>query len=518
MALNSVFLVPVLLLAFLCCLIQGRVVVGAPAAHDALLKPAARFSDPATLTAAARAAQTAADTDTEDAVGLLGTPPSSPSSAVASSPTATENGSDESRQPSSAASGTESSQAAKEENPAESTSAAPEPSQPSGVLERDVSQWHASRKGEDLVYPSNRHGGFPEAPFYPPHDHLREHYPTCPAECLEDWVGDGWCDSECNVAECGYDGPDCQGWCGGECRPGWPGDGQCDLECYKEECDWDGGDCKDWYDRNLPSVQTLQQKLDEVTGNSEDPDQSVSKLLKQELGLAACECVKGKLGNGVCNPECNTYECQFDGFDCRQMCSLECPHVWLGDGKCDKECDIPECYHDKGDCDTCSGSCRTWMIGNGICDPDCNNKDCGYDNGDCNGITWVTAVDYDAKPYVYQFCAREFIGDGNCDENCYNAESEWDGGDCRGTALAKRLAADGVGPQFPAKKDKNQAGETGDEKGADDIKKNTAKQNGEGADDRAGQGPEDKPAERTEEKKSEDQQQTRRLLKKPSSV
>ncbi|KFG63336.1 notch (dsl) domain-containing protein [Toxoplasma gondii RUB] len=512
MAPNRVFFASLCLPAFFWCLLQGRVASGGPEAHEGTLKPATiRFSDPAALTAAARAAQTAVDGDAEDAVGLLGVPAAAPPSSSSSSPPATDKAED-SRDSSS--SSETSAQESKEESG--NSSASPQPSRQSGVLERDVSQWHSSRKGEDLVYPVHRQGDQPpEAAFHPPHDHLREHHPTCPADCLEDWVGDGWCDSECNVAECGYDGPDCEGWCGGECRPGWPGDGQCDLECYKEECDWDGGDCKAWSDRSLPSVHTLQQKLADVAANAEDPDSSVSQLLKQELGLAACECVKGKLGNGVCNPECNTYECQFDGFDCRQMCSLECPHVWLGDGKCDKECDVPECYHDKGDCDTCSGNCRTWMIGNGICDPDCNNKDCGYDNGDCNGITWVTAVDYDAKPYVYQFCAREFIGDGNCDENCYNAESEWDGGDCRGSALAKRLAADGIGPQFPvAKKVRtNTQGETGAESASDKEKK-TEKQNGPDGDEHQGQQVENKPAEQTDEqKKKEEQQPTRRLLK-----
>lgn len=374
----------------------------------------------------------------EDAVGVIGKGPSSENkeSTSAAEPAAAD-------LPASSPPGNES--------PATSdagTSSLPKPAR-SGLLDSDPSQWHTARKGEDLVYP--RDVASQAAPPFP-QDALREHFPECPAECLEDWVGDGWCDSECNVAECGYDGPDCEGWCGGECRPDWPGDGQCDVECYKEECGWDGGDCKDWKDRNLPSAHDLQKKVEEAAG-SEDPDAAVEALLAKDLQLSACDCLKGKLGNGVCNPECNTYECQFDGFDCKQMCDIECPHVWLGDGKCDKECDVPACFNDKGDCDSCSEGCRTWMVGNGVCDPACNNKDCGYDNGDCNGITAVIAVDYDAKPYVYQFCAKEFIGDGNCDENCYNEESEWDGGDCRGTPLAKRLAAEGVGPNFP-KKDK----------------------------------------------------------------
>ncbi|PFH34846.1 notch (dsl) domain-containing protein [Besnoitia besnoiti] len=431
--------------------LYGTIRSGGPTATT---KPtAATGSDSASLTALA--AQAAAEGAANDTVGVLGesTAASPFTSPAASSPVEEQKAADTKAESglSSAplsSKGDASGVSTQEEGGA--APAGPPSSRSSGVLENDVSQWHTARKGEELVYQSDRHG----TPLHaePPHDHLREHYPQCPADCLEDWIADGWCDSECNIAECGYDGPDCQGWCGGECRPGWPGDGQCDLECYKEECDWDGGDCPAWSGRNLPSIHTLQRKIEEGVAQGDDAESVISSLLKADLGLADCECARGKLGNGVCNPECNTYECQFDGFDCRQMCSLECPHVWLGDGKCDKECDIPECYHDKGDCETCGENCRTWMIGNGMCDPACNTRECFFDNGDCNGITAVIAVDYDAKPYVYQFCAREFIGDGNCDENCYNEESEWDGGDCRGTPLAKRLAAEGVGPQFASTK------------------------------------------------------------------
>eukprot|EP00931_Biecheleriopsis_adriatica_P079800 TRINITY_DN5314_c0_g1_i2.p1 TRINITY_DN5314_c0_g1~~TRINITY_DN5314_c0_g1_i2.p1 ORF type:complete len:1870 (+),score=322.07 TRINITY_DN5314_c0_g1_i2:319-5610(+) len=34
---------------------------------------------------------------------------------------------------------------------------------------------------------------------------------TCPSDCLRYWIGDKYCDAQCNVAECGFDGGDCDG-------------------------------------------------------------------------------------------------------------------------------------------------------------------------------------------------------------------------------------------------------------------------------------------------------------------
>lgn len=35
--------------------------------------------------------------------------------------------------------------------------------------------------------------------------------PDCSSTCLWSWVGDGTCDAECNIPDCGYDGGDCNG-------------------------------------------------------------------------------------------------------------------------------------------------------------------------------------------------------------------------------------------------------------------------------------------------------------------
>ena len=74
----------------------------------------------------------------------------------------------------------------------------------------------------------------------------------------------------------------------------------------------------------------------------------------------------------------------------------------LGDGICDEELNTHECQYDKGDCcKTCPGmdpiqsnpelrlclpmnSCQfvEW-VGDGICDDVTNNSDCDFDRGDC---------------------------------------------------------------------------------------------------------------------------------------
>lgn len=62
-------------------------------------------------------------------------------------------------------------------------------------------------------------------------------------------IGNGKCDIESNVDECGWDGGDCleeikKYPCCSINNKGWIGDGICDgLEYNTSDCGWDGGDC-----------------------------------------------------------------------------------------------------------------------------------------------------------------------------------------------------------------------------------------------------------------------------------
>lgn len=104
--------------------------------------------------------------------------------------------------------------------------------------------------------------------------------PQCHEGCVAAWIGDGFCDSACNVEACGFDEGDCAGEnsrmpnhgdvepdmfdsmsssdfgqdrfnsyllsreeCVDGCRKEYLSDGFCDRECAHPECGWDGVDC-----------------------------------------------------------------------------------------------------------------------------------------------------------------------------------------------------------------------------------------------------------------------------------
>jgi len=79
-------------------------------------------------------------------------------------------------------------------------------------------------------------------------------YGECAPGCPDSWLGDGVCDSVCNVAACNYDNGDCgtnttTTTPSGECAPGCPdyylGDSECDSACNVAACNYDNGDCGD---------------------------------------------------------------------------------------------------------------------------------------------------------------------------------------------------------------------------------------------------------------------------------
>eukprot|EP00020_Sapocribrum_chincoteaguense_P004853 CAMPEP_0170737504 /NCGR_PEP_ID=MMETSP0437-20130122/4160_1 /TAXON_ID=0 /ORGANISM="Sexangularia sp." /LENGTH=884 /DNA_ID=CAMNT_0011075891 /DNA_START=61 /DNA_END=2715 /DNA_ORIENTATION=+ len=81
--------------------------------------------------------------------------------------------------------------------------------------------------------------------------------PNCNDGCPSSWIGDGYCDVPCNVAACGYDGPDCVNvttpawnaggtsgeYCARGCPDTWLGDRYCDKSCDVRECGFDAADC-----------------------------------------------------------------------------------------------------------------------------------------------------------------------------------------------------------------------------------------------------------------------------------
>ncbi|VDK46897.1 unnamed protein product [Cylicostephanus goldi] len=104
-----------------------------------------------------------------------------------------------------------------------------------------------------------------------------------------------------------------------------------------------------------------------------------------------------KAGNGECNEDCNTEECNYDGGDC----SITSP--------------FKKCVN--------STFCAR-MFRNGVCNEVCNNEDCLFDGFDC--ITKKPVC-----PAAIAAYCKAHKGDGICDEQCNQEGCDFDGGDCR---------------------------------------------------------------------------------------
>ncbi len=187
------------------------------------------------------------------------------------------------------------------------------------------------------------------------------------------------------------------------------GDGFCDSILNNAECNFDKGDCS-W-----SSVCKFSCSL------GFDNNTGVKSLMIQD---------------GICQPELVTEDCCFDGGDC--PCPLcRCPtcpiqsesllllHKWLGDGVCDSELDFRDCCYDMGDCWCTSCSSAKQRIGNSKCDQDLNVESCCYDFGDCNDAFCTTC------PILH--AGR--VGDGHCDKHLFNEACCFDGFDCDGFEL-----------------------------------------------------------------------------------
>ena len=114
-------------------------------------------------------------------------------------------------------------------------------------------------------------------------------------------MGDGYCNDESNTFECNYDGGDCCGPCINtnlctECL------------CFSNIPKYDI-DCGNYFTDSCAKCTNFLCSEDCTRVNSE----CVPSFLSNPL-----------VGNGVCNNETNTKECNFDGGDC---CSEDCETI-----------------------------------------------------------------------------------------------------------------------------------------------------------------------------------------------
>lgn len=74
--------------------------------------------------------------------------------------------------------------------------------------------------------------------------------------------------------------------------------------------------------------------------------------LSGEQPKCMAHCNELDLSDGICDAECNSTACFYDGGDClvtrsRGTCDWRtragCPSSWIGDGVCDEECFVEEC-------------------------------------------------------------------------------------------------------------------------------------------------------------------------------
>jgi hypothetical protein len=137
-----------------------------------------------------------------------------------------------------------------------------------------------------------------------------------------------------------------------------------------------------------------------------------------------CACSSSKLGDGVCDEDCYSEDCEWDNEDCKNAeCVLGCLNSWIGDSTCHNACYVESCQYDNGDCQTeeCAVGCRNSMVGDNTCQENCFNQACNYDSSDCQKCA--------------EECAEFQIGDGVCQRECFNKDCDWDKQDC-GTQCA----------------------------------------------------------------------------------
>ncbi|CAK4140237.1 unnamed protein product [Aphanomyces euteiches] len=126
--------------------------------------------------------------------------------------------------------------------------------------------------------------------------------------------------------------------------------------------------------------------------------------LSWEVPECSSGCQETFLGNGVCDPLCNTTACAFDMGDCgcREVPTAD-PLEY--DVVCDPQpapaepvAEPPKAAEPEANPLNCVEACPWLWIGDGSCDVNCNVSACGYDAGDCttNALTLLPSVVVDA--------------------------------------------------------------------------------------------------------------------------
>lgn len=256
-------------------------------------------------------------------------------------------------------------------------------------------------------------------------------------------AGNGVCDAPCKSAQCQWDGGDCtrprtgrrdmdtsagtteqtQNWlaCSRRdyCLPRY-NDAICDAECMSPDCIMDGNDCVNVSLWGWQTVETVRQDRPALLAYM------LCGTLEQALHCSAVS------NNGVCNEECNLYNCWWDGGDCNEYLSVplaqrpwsQCPisdfcRQTLSKGICEAACNTYECNWDELSCElytedfTLSSNWSSCLFpdecmrnySDGICNERCNTYDCFWDGLDCSLLPPISPTDVSAIAAVVSGCA-----------------------------------------------------------------------------------------------------------------
>ena len=141
--------------------------------------------------------------------------------------------------------------------------------------------------------------------------------------CVEAWIGDGFCDDVNNKAECKFDFGDCcnnnntgkHTYCDlcneceilneNPCVNSWFGDNYCDDYNNNEVCKFDNGDCCD-----------LTNKI------TDNPDKNKYCEFCRNCIILDSDCVDSWNNDTFCDDYNNNELCKFDGGDCCKNCEL----------------------------------------------------------------------------------------------------------------------------------------------------------------------------------------------------
>lgn len=207
--------------------------------------------------------------------------------------------------------------------------------------------------------------------------------------CLALNIGDHFCNDECNNYLGKYDGGDCctphvdSYFCNTcachnqyittfipECLSVYIGNGICEDECNTAESDFDDLDCC------LPIIETMY--CFDCKCHLDGTQHLSSKYQCSIVHLSALFITKGtcynsnKIGNGMCDDDCNTVGTQYDGFDC----CLDFILQRVAASTCDEcTCHLDMMKHPKG--------CHFFEKGDGKCQDHCNYNEFEFDDLDC---------------------------------------------------------------------------------------------------------------------------------------